>query len=111
MSIINIDEIRSSDLRENAIEWYTGEDIVNNYLRFNLIVEISTYDSCFTRNQISIVNKTWLDLFDFVEMMNKLKIPASCLANDNIVEYLKIATSKINKKITIETRGFIRPKK
>lgn len=90
---------------------YIGEDIVNNYLRFNLIVEISTYDSCFTRNQISIVNKTWLDLFDFVEMMNKLKIPASSLANDNIVEYLKIATSKINKKISIETRGFIRPKK
>lgn len=90
---------------------YIGEDIVNNYLRFNIIVEISTYDSCFTRNQISIVNKTWLDLFDFVEMMNKLKIPASSLANDNIVEYLKIATSKINKKISIETRGFIRPKK
>lgn len=90
---------------------YIGEDIVNNYLRFCSLVEINAYDSCFTRNQISIVNKTWLDLFDFVEMMNKLKIPASCLANDNIVEYLKRAASKINKKISIETRGFIRPKK
>ena len=89
---------------------YIGESISNNYLRFSSIVEINSEDLHFTRNQISIVNKTWLDLFDFAEMMNKLKIPASCLANDNIVEYLKIAASKINKKISIETRGFIRPK-